>query len=53
MKTPELITALEKTATELELQAENVKVAMESGTPIKVNYADFLASITNELGLNE
>ena len=53
METYKLIAELEKTASELEAQAEAVKTASVNKEASAANYTSFLSSMVKELGLEE
>lgn len=53
MNTYKLIAELEKTASELEAQAEAVKTASVTSDSSSDNYSSFLDAMVNELGLKE
>ena len=53
MNTFQLIAELEKTASELEAQADAVKTASVNNDSSSSNYSSFLDAMANELGLKE
>ena len=53
MDTFQLIAELEKTASELEAQAEAVKTASVNSDSSSDNYSSFLDAMVSELGLKE